>query len=125
MTDKTMQTLTDEVTRTWDAFQAAVAALQSYAKGCKVASVREAKADLAKLAQVTAEVDRLLVPCPGRQLNTAILAHVLHHTPGIDLTAKTLQNVYLPALRATTPHCIRSGRQWLWYANAGRSKETT
>lgn len=35
---------------------------------------------------------------------------------------QTIQNVYLPALRGTSPHAIKVGRKWLWYYNAAEGK---
>lgn len=125
MTDDTMKALTDEVARTWGEFQEAVAAVQRYAKGKHVASTREAKADPAKLALITDLVEKHLQMFRANQWNTQGLATALRLSWPTGLTVKTLQNVYLPALRATSPHCIRSGRQFLWYLHAGRSKEST
>lgn len=113
-----MKALTDDVTRTWDAFQTAVAALQRYARDRRVEGAKTTKANPRKLALVEAFVDDTMRANPDQQWNTWSLAVELVNSSIPEMQVKTLQNVYLPALRATSPHCIRSGRQWLWFYNA-------
>lgn len=119
MTDKTMQRLASDVTRAWDAYTVAVVALRTYANARKVEMTKTAKVIPSKLVLVDALVSDIMRAEPGRQWNTWTLAVEIVNSCGTGMSAKSLQNVYLPALRATSPHCVRSGRQYLWFQNAG------
>lgn len=79
---------------------------------------REAKADPATLERVREAVEHwLLCVPPSREWSSAAVAQGvarLLNTP----SAKTLQNVYLPAIREDCPHAVQVGREWMWFKGA-------
>ncbi len=123
MFDPVLAQLCVEVSRTRAEYKAAVEALLEHCQKRVDQLVCEERANPVTLAKVRELAHNWLHWTAASSLTSEALARELEayakgrripHFP----SAKTLQNVYLPALREDFPHAIKSGGTWLWYWNA-------
>jgi hypothetical protein len=118
MSDQELRKLTQAFSAAQTAYESAANALRDYYERATVQVAREAKADPATLERVREAVEHwLLCIPPSREWSSAAVAQGvarLLNTP----SAKTLQNVYLPAIREDCAHAVQVGREWMWFRNA-------
>lgn len=122
MADPEMHRLTARVTEAAAQLERAQAELATYAAGRTRETQAFADCDQVLLADVAAAVTRFLGG-GGGQWHTRSLARAVAQRMQGRISARTLETVYLPALRRTSPHCVQSGREWLWYWDAAKSRQ--
>lgn len=123
MPDEVMDGLLAKAASSWQQYRAAIQAVQEYGNSQRVTVARRAGANPALVQDVYRAAEAFLSDNPELQFNTEGLANVLAEV--VNASPKTLQNVYLPAIRDTFPHCIKSGRRtWLWFYGAASPSAT-
>lgn len=123
MSDPEFQRLAAAVRRAEQAYGAAIDELARYLETRQTTIAKTAVADPATLGRVRDAVHSIVQTLPGAEWTTHGLAQSLCARELVEITPKTLENVYLPALRENCPHAVQSGKTWLWYKDAAKSRE--